>query len=257
MPLGLNDLPERRILSRDVQIALDHLFDVFSRYAPRDLSPDWHDFWHPAEQAEVDSLPVRQLSEDLMGYVLANVVSVYGDTPDLKYFLPRLLEIAIQKPMREEATAVLHRANQTELRSWPEPEFNSVCHFVLAWWRQALQEPVKFNSFPVDDVLCAASFAFDDLGALLDEWAGDLSLNATLHIMNTARLNLHAENGEAQLILETYWEDRPVQTAQVRAWLLSPAVLARLQAAAAQVQEEPARELLIETTERLGQIAAR
>ncbi|WP_159066094.1 hypothetical protein [Deinococcus ficus] len=47
-----------------------------------------------------------------------------------------------------------------------------------------------------------------------------------------------------------------MQTEQVRAWLLSPAVLARLMDAAARVHEEPAHELLNETMALLSQLAA-
>lgn len=258
MALGSPDLPARRALSLDVQASLDATYDVFSRFTSQDLDPSWRAFWHPAEQAAIDSLPVRQLPEELMGFVLANVVYLYGGPADLKYFLPRLLELAVQRPLREGLTAVLSAAYQAKLPSWPEAERTAVHRFLLAWWRQVLPEPVSFDTFPVEDALCAAAFAFDNLSELLDEWDRNENdgLNATLHIMNTVRLHLSEEDGRPRLALHPYWDVRPVQTAQFRAWLLSPAVLARLRSAAVQVHEEPAHELLSETTARLSQLVA-
>lgn len=256
MALGFPDLPARRALSLDVQAALDDLYDVFGTFTSRDLDPAWRAYWHPPEQASIDSLPVRQLPEELMGFVLANVVCLYGGPSDLKYFLPRLLELAVQRPLREGLTAVFSAAYQAELPSWPDAERTAVHRFLRAWWRQVLAEPVSFDTFPVEDALCAAAFAFDDLSVLLDEWDRADGLNATLHVMNTARLHLSEEDGRVELALHPYWDVRPVQTEQVRAWLLSPAVLTRLRSAAAHVHEEPAHELLSETTARLRQLVA-
>ncbi|WP_234305435.1 hypothetical protein [Deinococcus ficus] len=184
-----------------MRAALDDNFDVFSRITSRDLDPSWQAFWHPAEQVAIDGLPVRQLPEDLMGFVLANVMCLYGGPPDLKYFLPRLLELAVQRPLREGLTAVFSTAYQAELSSGPEAERASVHRFLRAWWRQVLAEPVSFDTFSVEDALCAAAFAFDDLSELLDEWDRYDGLNATLHIMNTARLHLSEEDGQPRLAL--------------------------------------------------------
>lgn len=189
-----------------------------------------------------------------MGFVQANVVCLYGGAPDLKYFLPRLLELAVQRPLREGLTVVFSTAYQAELPSWPEAERLSPHRFLRAWWRQVLTEPVSFDTFPVEDALCAAAFAFDALSVLLDEWTRADGLNATLHVMHTARLHLSEEDGRLHLALHPYWDQRPVQTEQVRAWLLGPAALTRLSDATARVHEEPAHELLSDTTARLSQL---
>lgn len=257
MALGSPDLPAQRSLSPDVQAAINDTFEVFSTLTPRDLDASWQAFWHPAEQAAVDNQSLRQLPEELMGFVLANVVCLYGGKNDLKYFLPRLLEVAVQRPVREGVTEVLSRAYQAGLWCWPEAERTSVRRFLLAWWRQVLNEPVSFDTFPVDDALCAAAFAFNDLSVLLYEWGREGGLNATLHVMNTARLHLSEEGEGLHLALHPYWDQRPVQAEQFRAWLLSPAVLERLGNAAARVNEEPAHELLGATTAQLSQLVAR
>ena len=241
----------------DVQTALDDIYTVFSLYSPKDLDPSWQAFWHPTELAALERLPVQELSEDLLGVVLGNVVTLSGGMQDLKYFLPRLLEVAIQHPSREDLTSVLSIADQAGLRGWPNAERTSVHRFLHAWWRQCLEEPVSFNAWPVEDALCAAAFAFEDLSVLLADWIRDERLNATLHIMNTARVHLSDRNGDAHLELQPFWEQRPVQTAQVRAWLLSADVLERLREATEQVDEEEAHQLLQETTARLNQIAAK
>lgn len=255
MPLGFPDLPHASALSPDVQAALHDLYETFSPYTPRDLDPSWREFWHPAEQAVIEALPVRVLPEDLMAVVLAHMVSVYGGAQDLKYFLLRLLEVAIESPLREGMTAVLSSAYQAEMWSWPEVERASVSRFLRAWWQQCLEEPVNFNTWPVEDALCAAAFVFDDLSPLLTAWARDERLNATLHAMNTARLHLSERNGELEL--QPFWEQRPLQADQVRVWLLSPAVLERLREAKNQKEEEPAHQLLQETEECLSKLVAK
>ncbi|GGB83776.1 hypothetical protein [Deinococcus soli (ex Cha et al. 2016)] len=205
MPLGLPDLLETRILSADVQAALQHVADVFSHTTPRDLDPFWQEFWHPAEQAAIDGLPVRLLPDELMGHVLANVVVLIGGASDLKYFLPRLLELAIRRPFREELTAVLSRAFQAEFSSWPEVERDAVRHSVRVWWRQCLDEPVSFDLFPVEDALCAAASVFDDLSSFLEAWAADDRLNAALHLMNTARLHVFVGDTGVEFEFAEYW----------------------------------------------------
>lgn len=256
MPLGFPDLPDPRTLSPDVQAALHDIVDVLSHYTQRDLDPSWQAFWHPAEQAAIDGLPVQQLPDDLMGHVLANVVVLHGAAPDLKYFLPRLLEMAVHRPLREELTSVLSRAFEADLWSWSAVERDALRHFVRVWWRQCLEEPVSFNTFPVEDALCAAALAFDDLSSFLEEWEADKRLNATLHVMNTSRLLLTDGDAGIQFDFGNFWERRPVQAEQVRAWLLSAAVLERLREATEQVAEEPAHQLLQETRERLSRFIA-
>lgn len=207
MPLGFPGLPHASALSPDVQAALHDLYETFSPYTPRDLDPFWREFWHPVEQAAIEALPVRGLPENLVAVVLAHVVSVYGGAHDLKYFLPRLLEVAVESPLREGMTAVLSSAYQVELRFWPEVERASVSRFLRAWWQQCLEEPVNFNTWPFEDALCAAAFVFDDLSPLLTAWARDERLNATLHAMNTARLHLSEKNGELEL--QPFWSSGP------------------------------------------------
>lgn len=190
-----------------------------------------------------------------MGVVLAHVVSVYGGAQNLKYFLPRLLEVAVESALKEGMTAVLSSAYQAELWSWPEVERVSVNRFLQAWWQQCLEEPVNFNTWPVEDALCAAAFAFDDLSPLLTAWARDERLNTTLHAMNTVRLHLSEGNGGLEL--QPFWEQRPIQAGQVRVWLLSPAVLARLREAKKQIEQQPAHQLLQETEELLSKAVAK
>lgn len=244
-----------RSLDPAVLKALEGLSLVLRRYTREMLDEEWKSFWTPQEQAWIEGRSVWDLPEDLMGFVRVNVVTVYGSALDLKYFLPRLLLEAVKRPGRESLCAVLRPARWADFLSWPQAERAALMAFLRSWWRGCLQEPVNFNAWPVEDALCAAAQLGGDLSPFLQEWRADERVNASLHLMNTARLLL--ADGKDELLFEAYWEECLAQAEQVHSWLLSDEVLERLQKTLLKVSDGPARQLLIETTQRLTQVAGR
>ena len=125
----------------EVREAVERLYDVFAAYRFRANMPCC--IPHCFEQTEIDVLgekPLRALeADDLNGFV-GSLLLTCGETPDFKYFLPRLFELtAFQRMGFINAGIVIGKLHHAEWLTWPDLERVAVHDFLMAWWQLELE----------------------------------------------------------------------------------------------------------------------
>jgi hypothetical protein len=184
------------------------------------------------EEAALHAVPVRELTKATLQPYAANAMTTWGDERELRYFIPRLLEIVATEDFGWPDPEVLVRAlRDASWTAWPERERSSVAAFLTAWWRFTLASPDAVHD--VDVVLCAIGRAVPDMAPYLDAWDADDRRVATDHLV--ALLNDHWEPDRKRLA-NAFW-DCPDREDQVVRWLTSAAVAERIADAATDPQD--------------------
>jgi hypothetical protein len=91
---------------------------------------------------EVDVLltaPLRELTGQALWWYVSSVFYTAGSERDFRYFLPRILEIAINDPgSSNDAEIVLGKIGLAEWQSWSQGERDAITEIVDAWFDHAL-----------------------------------------------------------------------------------------------------------------------
>jgi hypothetical protein len=189
--------------------AIDALYAALA-HVPRPTAIDAcpHCFAASDATALLAPVPLRELTADALRPYTANVMLTVGAEADLRYFLPRILHLAVvddfDYPDLEGIAAQVRRAGWA---SWPERE--AVRTVWRALWAQTLaahpSEPA------VDTVLCAIGNAEDDVRPYLAVWEtaldrGDGAAAAQLWEFITVGAERTADGGWR--LLDPYWDDR-------------------------------------------------
>jgi hypothetical protein len=93
---------------------------------------------HCFEQHEIDALgnkPLRQLSGQDLGSFTFSLLLTCGEVEDLKYFLPRLLElVSLHQTDWVDEALILEKLHRAEFANWSGSEQQAVHEFLEAWW---------------------------------------------------------------------------------------------------------------------------
>lgn len=117
----------------------ERLYEVFGRYPrPRGETYSAYSDVTAADAAAIRERPLRELSgRDLAKYVMRAIVT-WGDADELRYYLPRLLELLItERGWADKPTVMLNLAT-AGWRSWPASEQEAIEAFVRAAWQPLL-----------------------------------------------------------------------------------------------------------------------
>ncbi len=173
-------LPE---LQKDFGHSLEQLYETFSGYAFRPDMPCCIPHCH--EQAEIDLLgskPLRELTAKELSEFAANLLLTCGETPDFKYFLPRVFEIAVVEGfVWPDLEIVIGKLKHADWNLWPEHERNAVQAFLNAWWRFRLLSS-KLVGVPLNDCLAALCCAHEDPTQYLEMWLQTSEISAVEHL---------------------------------------------------------------------------
>jgi hypothetical protein len=222
----------------EVEVAVENLYEVFATYRFRANMPCC--IPHCFEQAEIDALGRKTLraleAEDLNGFV-GSLLLTCGETPDLKYFLPRLFELTAFQPMRFIASEiVIGKLHYGAWLTWPESERAAVGRFLMAWWQLELET----DGATLEGCLAALCNTDTDPGVYLRVWR-DLEPNR--HAVSLARfIN---ENLTMILIGRSFnaFVDKTA-TRAIEAFFREPETRARIEAAFFQTKNRDDLEVL-------------
>lgn len=207
--------------------AIDQLYDEFAAN-PRPRSIDYCPccFTSDEERAVLALVPLRQVPIDVIRPYAADVMLTVGDAADLRYFLPRIVEIATLETFNyPELEGLIGRLPRAGWTSWPQGEQDAVRAYFQAMWTDAL-----FADDPVvdyDAALCAIGNAEDDLTAYLAPWTDNLDrpdlIMALRGFVECCRMDRHGRLRPSN----AYWgdRDRPVVD-----WLNGPELRAAVEA---------------------------
>lgn len=228
-------------LSPDLSDAIERLYQAFANYPlPKYTDPCLH--CHTLEdEAKLHSRPLRLLeAEDLRDFA-SDSMSVWGDVPELKHFLPRILEFLATTDVPTyvfvEPEILLSKLRYARWLDWPEDEQTSVKHFLNTLWITVLHSPPLEDT--IDDLetwICSIAQCEEDLMPYLRIWAGDGSRAALIALSSfliTSSVTLR--NGRAGR--DAFWDGRDAQYEQLQDWVKTPAVREKLERAHAQTDD--------------------
>lgn len=219
-------------MSAHLQAAVERLYEVFARYPLNPGMPgsplfeDW-----PEKNRRLSSKPLRELSADDLREFAWEALTTWGEEPDFKHFLPRLLELLTQLPADVEPWIVLDklRYEHGPWTTWPETEQTAVRTFLLTFWEYLLTTTGAAIDEHFDDYFAALAYVYPDFGELLQRWADSPAETATLRLVNLVYQHLPLLFGRRSKL--PGFRDSPALGPPFVAWLTSVAVLTRLEAA--------------------------
>lgn len=125
---------------------IERLYEAFGRYPrPRGESYSAYSGVTAADAAAIRERPLRErLGRDLAKYAMRAIVT-WGDADELRYYLPRLLELLItERGWADKPTVMLNLAT-AGWRSWPASEQEAIEAFVRAAWPPLLAGQVQLS----------------------------------------------------------------------------------------------------------------
>ncbi|MFI6266597.1 hypothetical protein [Micromonospora sp. NPDC051006] len=210
-------------MSTGLDRAVGQLYAAFGRHPRPTRMAHCQHCVHPDEVVALLGAPLRALAARQLCRYAGKAVTTWGDLADLRYFLPRLLELLAAGRLDDPLVpGKLLRTIGEHWRSWPTDEQQAIEAYLDAWWRRTLSDfpaPVE-----VTDVLAAIGATGMDLRPYLSTWADDGGQPAARHLAEHL----------------AYWQpDDPLPWARaVRAWHASAAP-ARVLEAALLVTDDP------------------
>jgi hypothetical protein len=185
-----------------------------------------------ADLAGLRTTPLRKLTHDDLFLVASNVGLTWGGADEVRYLLPRLLELA--EPSWIDWEIVLARLRYCGWSDWPAEQQAAVRAFLDALWREAIEGAL--HPFRFDEILCGIGQAEDDLSPYLARWLESGSAAAAVQLAGFVLGNAEAlEHGR---LGNAFWEERS-SARQLIEWLFSPPPLLALDGAAARFRELP------------------
>ena len=121
-------------LSPALQQAIEGLYVAFAKYPLNEFTDPCLHCHSLEDEAKLHSKPLRLLDvEDIRDFA-NDSMSVWGDIPELKHFLPRMLELlaVTNVPTYQfvDPEILLSKLRYAHWRTWPADEQVSVEHFL-------------------------------------------------------------------------------------------------------------------------------
>lgn len=207
-----------------VDSAIERLYSSFAQYEPMNIaSRSPYAAISDAKVAKLQSRPLRELSvSDLDRYIRSAMVT-WGDVPEFKHFLPRILELVVREPFAIDPL-VFEKLDAAEWRTWPKTEQDAVDAYIAALWRWVLTlSPDAANA---GDLLRGLGLAGYDIERWIDVWRNDRSRTATDQL---AQFVLNVGTSLASGTMPRHWH--PKDHAAAVAFLLDPETKARIEGA--------------------------
>jgi hypothetical protein len=171
--------------------ALDGVYAAFAGYRrPTDIDYCGHCVRPGVVEGLLAPTPLREIpAERLLNYTF-DVLSTAGSLADFRYFLPRILQLAVTGDFDGHPgwDSVLSKLVLGDWRGWPAREQEAVTAFLHAWWRTTL---TRFPADPdPDELLDSINDVEDDLGPYLRIWEDALTTHAgASHLLEFVRDN--------------------------------------------------------------------
>jgi hypothetical protein len=209
-------------VTRTYDLALDTLYEVFSRYPFRRNMPCC--IPHCLDQADLDimgAMPLRALSATLMQPFASNLNTTCGERDDFKFVLPRLLELSCDfEFIWPSCDLVFSWLRTEELNTWPADEQHAVIGFLDSWWERELRK----NSDRVFDCFDALTCSGVNVTRWMTRWRELAPISLADWIAHNIAIIWSGKHSNA------FADDRPL-VAQIKAFLEDPETAAALERA--------------------------
>jgi hypothetical protein len=194
--------------------SIPYVYELFSRYArPRDF-PACQCCVSKDEKHVLLSKTLRELSADDLSNYAADVFLTVGSEADFKYFLPRILELSVEKEfLWPDPEVVLGKLKLANWSSWPEKEQAAVLSLLIKQFTSVVQAQDSDGS-EIDKWICALGRCVRDVTAYLDPLLDEANESKLLSFIEW---NMSAF-GKGKLT-NGFWQDAPENQQRILAWL--------------------------------------
>jgi hypothetical protein len=202
---------------------IKRLYEVFKRYdKPKDF-PACEHCLSKEKKTRLLKSTLAELETDYLDSYAADVFFTVGSLTDFKYFLPRILDLAVHEkfswPDPEVSLAKLRLA---EWESWPQEERTAILDLLQEKFRCLLDDP-KSGGHDLDRWVCALGQCVSDITVYLDQLF-EPGREDKLWGFIESNLSFFAKNKLAN----GFWDSAPESEKRVRDWLNRPQVKALL-----------------------------
>lgn len=210
-------------LTADMSRVVERLYTVFSGYqAPHGLLDVCTACcMDEALEKEMRRQPLRQLTERHFYQYNDSAKSAQQPGAEIKYFLPRLLELFAEDAYIHHSTEIcLQRIGSCEIGTFSLKERAAIDDFAMAYFSELLgrhewEHEGGFASDRAFEILLAFDIGGIDVQPLLAYWLQNSSAAATLHYISAGFYGFWNTND----IKNAFADDRPVFRETMRTWL--------------------------------------
>jgi len=209
-----------------LKISIDHLYDTFAKYQGNpnmtgsSLYGDLAD-WNKA----LFSKPLHKLTSKDLSIFAGKVITTWGDTPDLKHFLPRLFELTALFDTPYDISILYQKLEGADWLSWNTEEQNAVNEFSLALWDNLLYDNSEKSELEFNDYFIALIHFYPAFNDLTEIWQANNSFSSIKHLSNYIYDELN------YLLLKTRikGDEKSIRNIKLlKDWLLSDMVIQKL-----------------------------
>ena len=207
--------------------AIELLYRAFGRYTPATLNQSCGHCVFPSQVQALQTGELRKLSAEDLSYYSFKAMTTFGKAEDFKYFLPRLCEVIADESFPKNVEIVLGgKLRMAEFQDWPDEERGAVVGFLLALWRDTLQQWPSHLS--VDELLHSLASTSIRMDVPLGIWAELIATHADarLHLANWMCWG----HGLQEMPL-TFWDEIDAQWAEFASWVKAPTTAPLVEAA--------------------------
>jgi hypothetical protein len=206
-----------------LKISIKNLYDIFSKYHGNPNmtgSPLYGDLdeWNKS----LFSKPLPNLtSEDLTRFA-GKAISTWGDTKDLKHFLPRLFELTALLETPYDVGILYQKLQDGGFQTWDTEEQNAINEFSLAMWDNLLYDNSEKAEWEFDDYFVSLSHFYPNFNDLTGLWKSNDSFSSIKHLAN------YVYNNANTLFMKTHKGVNEKNIEALKTWLISDNVIQKL-----------------------------
>jgi hypothetical protein len=230
--------------------AIDGLYSLFAQYKLANIaSRSPYAEISDEKVAKLQSRPLRELTVSDLDRYMRSALVTWGDVPEFKHFLPRILELTARDPFAIDPL-VFEKLDLAEWKTWPKVEQDAVDVYIAALWRRTLTlSPDAANA---GDLLRGLGLAGYDLERWIDIWRNERGQEATEQL---AQFVLNIGNGLTSGTMPRQWH--PKDHAAVVSFLLDPETKSRIEAAFMEAPDRESARRLADASDILARVPQR
>ncbi|WP_153798439.1 hypothetical protein [Foetidibacter luteolus] len=168
-----------------LKISVENLYDTFAKYHGNlnmTGSPIYDDVakWNKF----LLSKSLRNLTSEDLSRFSGKVISTWGDTNDLKHFLPRLFELTALLDTPYDIWILYQKLQDGNFQKWDTEDQNAINEFSLALWGNLLSDNSEKAEWEFDDYFATIAHFYPSFNDLTDLWMINNSFSAIKHLSN-------------------------------------------------------------------------
>ena len=210
-------------MNPNLKTAIDQLYLVFAKYEGRSTlegSPLYDDIgiW----RKELRSKKLRELSDEDLTLFTGKMLLTWGDENDLKYYLPRILELTAELKAPYDIWTIYSRLKDADWENWDRQEQSAIQDFTLALWTSLLEDNSEKAEWEFKDYFHVMVNFYE----LLTVWEMQESSAAYKHLSN------YVLDEQRNLFVNNFINSTEKNTRYIdafKAWLISEKVLNKLE----------------------------